>query len=404
MDSDYVPPPPSYTEQEFDQKVSQATTLSILTPAPNVDEDGWERYDPTAFERAPALPSGSVRSNTVNSPASFSSSSKGNGLPLNHQSSSQDDKPNSIRRLPSIVPLRIEKKSQPHYDSSYTSQDHQIPLESKSSAHSCHTFSKSIPGSSSAGPFSPNVYCEQIPTYEHQNIPTIHSIPPPSFDRTSSYAPSVLSAGPIHPGNDEDAFDPYRDYQTSQPYPPARQSLPVTPRPHSAIQRPASHTRSRSEAINSPPTPRLQFDPSVVYGKATLNAPMTAIQAIHSSLPSPAKPNAQYDAHSFYNSSVSSKMVPIRPSQGDTYYQAPPYEQANQQGPNLHQYQQLRNGPQSQVPSAWQSPLRPTSHYHSTPNTPRPVSSTDSNRFSQYSSGSSRDSVYSTQSDRYPLR
>ena len=43
------PPPPSYLSlEEFDQKTSQA-----MKNAPEVDEDGWEVYDPTAFEAAP---------------------------------------------------------------------------------------------------------------------------------------------------------------------------------------------------------------------------------------------------------------------------------------------------------------------------------------------------------------
>jgi len=46
MDS---PPPASYLSlEEFDQKTSQA-----MQNAPEVDEDGWEVYDPAAFEPAP---------------------------------------------------------------------------------------------------------------------------------------------------------------------------------------------------------------------------------------------------------------------------------------------------------------------------------------------------------------
>jgi hypothetical protein len=43
-------PPPSYLSlEEFDHKTSQA-----MQSAPEVDEDGWEVYDPAAFgERSP---------------------------------------------------------------------------------------------------------------------------------------------------------------------------------------------------------------------------------------------------------------------------------------------------------------------------------------------------------------
>ncbi|KAH9482651.1 hypothetical protein JR316_0004751 [Psilocybe cubensis] len=387
MDSDYVPPPPAYSEQEFDRKISQATTLSLATPVPNVDADGWQRYDPYVFQNTPTLTSGATTSNTLNGSASFSPSRNTVSL-FNDKSSSQSDQ-SSVRCLPSVVPLRIEKKTQ----SQYSSNVNRTFLDS--SPHSCHPPSKSIASSTSKDPFPPNVLCEEIPAQKFTNVPA-HPTHSSSYERTS-YTSSVVCGHPqAHSVNDEDAFDPYREFQIPQPHPPARQSLPSIPRPHSAVPHPSSHTRSRSEAVNSPSTPRVQFDPLVAYGKANLT-PITAIQAIHSSLPSPIRSDVQYDAYSFYNSSVSSKMAPIRPSQADIQYHESSYEQANRQVPNAHQFHQ------SQPPS-WQSPSRPTSRYHNVPSTPRSVASSNSIRFSQYSTGSSRDSVLSTQSDPYHLQ
>ncbi|THH15507.1 hypothetical protein EW146_g4979 [Bondarzewia mesenterica] len=52
--TDYAPPPPPYrlSQDEFDQKISQAIESSLSAPAPMriVDEDGWPIYDETAFE------------------------------------------------------------------------------------------------------------------------------------------------------------------------------------------------------------------------------------------------------------------------------------------------------------------------------------------------------------------
>lgn len=50
------PPPPAYSEQEFDQKISLATQLSLATPEsqPEHEEDAWEVWDDSAFEAAAA--------------------------------------------------------------------------------------------------------------------------------------------------------------------------------------------------------------------------------------------------------------------------------------------------------------------------------------------------------------
>src|SRR4051812_39138005 len=57
---DYLSPPPAYSEQHFDQKVSRATELSLQTAkweaASMVDDDGWQQYDPSAFEGGSELP------------------------------------------------------------------------------------------------------------------------------------------------------------------------------------------------------------------------------------------------------------------------------------------------------------------------------------------------------------
>src|SRR5712691_3594723 len=63
-----VAPPPSYqmSVDEFDQKTSRALQLSSSTP--QIDEDGWQIYNPTAFE---AVAESSTHSPPASSSAGF---------------------------------------------------------------------------------------------------------------------------------------------------------------------------------------------------------------------------------------------------------------------------------------------------------------------------------------------
>lgn len=48
---DLPPPPPAYSEEDFDKKVSTAVELSLNTPQPHYDE-AWETWDDDAFKAA----------------------------------------------------------------------------------------------------------------------------------------------------------------------------------------------------------------------------------------------------------------------------------------------------------------------------------------------------------------
>ena len=84
-------PPPSYLSlEEFDQKTSQA-----MRNAPGVDEDGWEVYDPSAFEAAAG--------NHERSPPSSSSARIRSSNTSRHE---RRGRRSSARALPS-APLKV---------------------------------------------------------------------------------------------------------------------------------------------------------------------------------------------------------------------------------------------------------------------------------------------------------
>ncbi|KDR83714.1 hypothetical protein GALMADRAFT_236054 [Galerina marginata CBS 339.88] len=407
MDADYLPPPPAYSEQEFDQKISRATDISIVTSFPRIDQDGWELYDPAAFDNVSTVPSNPML-NSVKNPSSISSSSNYlDTSPDRHPMTQPGNDKSSLDKLPTIVPLRIEKKSQPKYDRLYNSEaGPSSPLPQPAYDESSYEASSRSP----VNLFLDEYHDQRVATHEQERTPNSRSASPLSFEGRSSFA----SASNIESRPRENwqaaiqqntHYDPY--YHMSQPISP-RQSLPVeAPRNQIMLQeRPASSYSPRPDSIYTPSGPQVQFNPSVAYGKATQSMP--TIQR------SPAKINARYDPHSFYNSAVSAQMDPtaVRSFQGEVYA-APSYNQSPHLRPvqqpqlynndfpprNLQQF--ASNTPRQ---SLWQAPSsRPITNYP-IPNTPRHAAA-DINRFSQYSSDPTRDSMYSTnQNEWYPSR
>ena len=117
---DFASPPPAYSEQEFDAKLSQATELSLQqakweTSKLQVDADGWPRYDPAMFEEEPASLKGQDHIATTSSPpapAASSSSSSVTKRPLPDPSlMKSSDNARSFSQI-DIAPLNITKKSE----------------------------------------------------------------------------------------------------------------------------------------------------------------------------------------------------------------------------------------------------------------------------------------------------
>lgn len=341
MDQDSFPPPPAYSEQEFDQKISEATDLSTRP----VDEDGWEVYDSTSFENTSSVSTISASADNSHPPTL---SYNGTGSSSGNQSISFEIQPTKYWRkdkpdphnLPSTTPLRIEKKSQPiatqykirnpsdigptygvdaNSRQSFHPPDDPGNFSSSSQAqHFAHNFGEYQTQASSPRVQSGIDYEQIRAELEDASATEPHSPAPPSFEEdapplseidserieTSTQVPFVtdprhrvsypapdspalalqppVSHEPDHSRNS--LLDPY--YHTAQPISshrplPVPQPLPQLPRGARPISR-----------YQSPPAPFMSFNPSIAYGKVT--------SPVQAKPPAPLEANPQYDAHSFY--------------------------------------------------------------------------------------------------------
>ncbi|KAG5649043.1 hypothetical protein DXG03_000392 [Asterophora parasitica] len=96
-----VPPPP-YTEQEFDQKVSQALVASAQQPQPQEDQGEWQEWSDAAFAAAEALGSDAVDSSSRPRAGSSTQPSSSYG--------GYERQTSSLQMLANIEPLKIHKR------------------------------------------------------------------------------------------------------------------------------------------------------------------------------------------------------------------------------------------------------------------------------------------------------
>ena len=232
MDPDYIPPPPAYSEQEFDQKISQATTLSLHTSQANIDADGWPQYDPAAFEAISASEGSSTSPTTLSSSVPMETSLGRKGDYVQHGD------------LPSIVPLRIEKKSQKK------SLAKPPAISQPRNENSCLTIGENP---------SPTLLCSGT-----------SSLP----------ARSLVS-------NHDSHYQQHVDPRNVSPSQSPRHSLPVQSRPRFVPQERPMSSYPSPDNLQSSYVPHLDFNPSIAYGRTQPTTPSSV-------------KNVQYDPHAFY--------------------------------------------------------------------------------------------------------
>ena len=286
MDPDYIPPP-AYSEQEFDQKISQATTLSLRVSQASltIDPDGFPQYDPAAFE---ATEGPSTSPSTADRSSPFLKETSSGKMDDYMQHGRTGD-------LPSVVPLRIEKKNQPKSlpkPPAISQQRNEISLtigENStptlfSSGTSNHDDSRTQHHSAQSTyaedtvpliPLTPVQLSTQI---AHKRDSSPSSIPPPPFE---AQPPTFIpESRPLVYDHDNHYHQQYVDPYNISPSQAARQF-------QSGPERPAP---SYSSSPNQPSY--LDFNPSVAYGRTQPAAPSVPLkQPVN---------NFQFDPHSFY--------------------------------------------------------------------------------------------------------
>ncbi|KAH6914882.1 hypothetical protein BKA70DRAFT_1257298 [Coprinopsis sp. MPI-PUGE-AT-0042] len=350
LDHGYSAPPPAYTEEEFDHKVSTAIEASQQISF----EDEWEPYDPKAFEAAAEA----YQSGTQNQ-GSKAGGGGSSSMPTPSQSGS------------SIQPLRIHKKNTPSTDSK-ADMKKQDYASTKSSQASYQEGSSS--SAAPAGSSVPYIYNEGdgddiAPPPFSELPPQAHQDPHTEFNPYQGFTPSTqevplppaVNVGPLEPPQ----LSPLHELQSSfggpapqalaAPEPPSqqayRQSMPTPQpsiqvptafehRPRSAMASPVfapSFPNPPAAQLHVPPGgPTLRFSPSVAYNRKAARQPFA--------MPKEEQKPQAFSAASFYNAAVSSHMT-SRPSPSVGYVHSPRPQQSALQ----------------QAPGSWGSPARPES-------------------------------------------
>lgn len=259
-------PPPAYSEQEFDQKVSLATELSVF------DDDGWQQYDPYAFEDdcAPNLTSkctgrlGLQGPPFPTAPLRFEKNQQSNGLEahsVNNQNAST-----SYSSWPEAGPLP-SKSILPHPEDLYTSKHIHVPYSSSA---------RTVPQQGG------QVENQPMPLSYHSKTQSTVTLPLPQPVIPQNHpTPNVSKSN-------------YHDSPTSR----RLRSLPATPAPKHAFK-----VEERPISTYHPiQAPLVHFDASMAYGNAT--PPSSLIEQ-----PIASKSNIQSDSYLFYKSVLFSNLV-----------------------------------------------------------------------------------------------
>jgi hypothetical protein len=312
---DLTSPPPAYSEQEFDQKISTVVHVSLSAPQPPLEpldgEEQWEEWDDAAFQAAAQAVS------SWGSQPTGSQSSQGSGAGSSARSQvshpaleSEGDNNAQSPDLPAIEPLRIHKKARsptsPSKPRPSWFAETEIDPQSNASGSIQHDIppedeeDRSIP----PPPFTavaPSIDGRPVIIMSYQpgdsrspsplNSPVRTSLEIPPYD-CDSVTLSRPSSRTQHPPQSYTEQFHANTQATSRSYRPTRQSLPAG-RALPAIPRPIGQrplTTFSSKPTPSFPTPRMNFNPYVAYGQS---------EGI-SDLPPARHPQQHFDPKGFY--------------------------------------------------------------------------------------------------------
>jgi hypothetical protein len=321
------PPPPAYSLEEFDQKISAAQEVSLTTaqPPPRIgEEEEWETWDESAFEAA-AQAMAAASSNKAQLIASCSSQVVGSSSRLLPTLPKGDDHD----RHDYVEPLRIHKRAESRSSPGASSSSKQAPswyaeagladsLSSSSSQGAGPTLSSraghpnDVPWPSTPQPV------HHIPTNDAEDAED-RSLPPPPFvavgpsldgpqyedvvtlayHGNGSSPPSPLTSPvpvnsllPIPSPPDQPVYSHTQPLVQHLPQEPVLSPLsPPSINTHRMEPRPMAST-SLNRPAQTPEIPHMDFNPSVAYPK----------RGGHTDLHRAQEPSHSIDATAFYKS------------------------------------------------------------------------------------------------------
>lgn len=277
LESDYQVPPPAYSEEEeFDQKVSIATEISAHASV--ADADGWEVYDPYAFEN--------------HSDMGVSKSE----WPGHIHSSSTHIRIEKIPQSKSVDSVQLSPLNK------YSMKDHQMQHANSVASSSQWHEADSLPGkgtlqrSEAYTSASFSLHCPQdIPPDGVYYAASCKDLPSPQVWQPERHTPLRYSfdaqpPAPYRASYQDTRIDAQSEYDGSAQSRRLR-SLPPTPTP----PRRQLLFQERPMASYHPiQPPVIKFDTSIAYS----NTPSSPSLPHHH--PASARPDAKYDSYSFY--------------------------------------------------------------------------------------------------------
>ncbi|KAF8897558.1 hypothetical protein BD779DRAFT_387412 [Infundibulicybe gibba] len=250
MDNMDNPPPPAYTEQEFDRKVSNAMQVSLNTPQPPPrDEDGWEVWDESAFQAAlTAISRRSHHEATHSWSTQPAGSSTAVPLPTGPQATPL---PVKAPRSPTAVrPLQIHKKSASLAAANTPSKQRPSWLNEAEHSSSPHP-PQPRSGPSSAAASSGH---HASPAASNHYAPPVHHIPPEEDELHTIPPPPFSAEGPSLDGPDYEQVVTmtYHPPNTSRPPSPLTSplSLPATLHPRDSPMQHQEYAQPYSQPTN----------------------------------------------------------------------------------------------------------------------------------------------------------
>jgi hypothetical protein len=291
LDHGYSAPPPAYTEEEFDHKVS-----TVIETSQQVSyDDEWEPYDPKAFEAA-----AEAYQNNTHGQGSQTGGGSSNTMPPPPASQASGSSGSAVQ------PLRIHKKNMASTDSKADLKKQDYASTKSTDDPTYHEGSSSSDGP--AGSSASYIYNagdgdDIAPPPFSELPPQAHQDPHTEFNPYQGFTPSaqqvplppVINVGPP---DEPPQLSPLHELQSSfggpppqalaapapQRQQPYRQSMPA---PQPSIQVPTAFEHRPRSAMASPvfaPTfpntpvaqlqapaggPTLRFSPSVAYRKTS---------------------------------------------------------------------------------------------------------------------------------------